>query len=53
MGLNESKGNMYEFVTHTWNAIKGECKHDCTYSDYQVDRLFALPLRPTDGIRKS
>lgn len=31
MALNESKGNMYEFVTHTWNAIKGACYHDCTY----------------------
>ena len=31
MGLNTSKGNMYEFVTHTWNAIKGECPHDCSY----------------------
>lgn len=31
MGLNESKGNMYNFVTHTWNTIKGECYHDCSY----------------------
>ena len=31
MGLNESKGNMYEWVTHTWNTVKGECPHDCTY----------------------
>jgi DNA repair photolyase len=31
MALNNSKGNMYEFVTHTWNAIKGECPHGCTY----------------------
>ena len=31
MGLNKSKGNMYEFVTHTWNTIKGECPHDCSY----------------------
>jgi DNA repair photolyase len=31
MGLNASKGNMYEFVTHTWNAIKGECPHGCSY----------------------
>ena len=30
-GLNISKGNMYEFVTHTWNTIKGECYHDCSY----------------------
>ena len=22
---------MYGFVTHTWNAIKGKCSHDCSY----------------------
>ena len=22
---------MYEFVTHTWNTIKGKCHHDCSY----------------------
>jgi hypothetical protein len=31
MGLNKSKGNMYGFVTHTWNTIKGKCYHDCGY----------------------
>lgn len=31
MGLNKSKGNMYDFITHTWNTIKGECYHDCSY----------------------
>jgi DNA repair photolyase len=31
MGLNVSKGNMYSWVTHTWNPIKGECSHGCTY----------------------
>jgi DNA repair photolyase len=31
MGLNRSKGNMYEFITHTWNTVKGECYHDCSY----------------------
>lgn len=31
MGLNTSKGNMYEFITHTWNVIKGECFHNCSY----------------------
>ena len=31
MGLNISKGNMYDFVTHTWNTIKGICPHDCNY----------------------
>ncbi len=29
--LNKSKGNMYEFVTHTWNTVKGACGHDCSY----------------------
>jgi hypothetical protein len=26
-----SKGNMYEFITHTWNTVKGECFHGCSY----------------------
>jgi hypothetical protein len=29
--LNKSKGNMYPFVTHTYNAIIGECEHKCKY----------------------
>ena len=29
--MNTKKGNMYEFVTHTWNPIKGKCLHDCEY----------------------
>jgi DNA repair photolyase len=31
MSLTISKGNMYSWVTHTWNTIKGECPHGCTY----------------------
>lgn len=31
MGLNKQKGNMYPFVTHTLNFIKGKCPHDCSY----------------------
>ena len=31
MSLNISKGNMYDFITHTWNTIKGKCYHDCSY----------------------
>lgn len=31
MGLNATKGNMYGFVTHTWNAVKGLCPHGCSY----------------------
>jgi len=22
---------MYDFVTHTWNTVKGRCPHDCAY----------------------
>lgn len=29
--LNPVKGNMYSFVTHTWNAVKGRCPHACSY----------------------
>ncbi|UCF12298.1 MAG: DUF5131 family protein [Thermoplasmatales archaeon] len=31
MGLNNTNGNMYPWVSHTWNPIAGECKHDCSY----------------------
>ncbi len=29
--LNRQKGNMYPFVSHTWNAIRGKCPHECDY----------------------
>jgi len=34
MGLNlvkNKKSNMYQFIDATWNTIKGECYHDCSY----------------------
>lgn len=31
MSLNISKGNMYPWITHTWNTVKGECPHECAY----------------------
>ena len=31
MTLNKQKGNMYDWVTHTYNPIKGKCPHDCVY----------------------
>lgn len=31
MPLNISKGNMFPFVSHTWNTVKGKCPHDCSY----------------------
>lgn len=29
--LNKQKGNMYGFVTDTWNTVKGKCPHNCSY----------------------
>jgi len=31
MSLTKSKGNMYPFVSHTWNPIRGRCPHQCSY----------------------
>lgn len=31
MGLNKQKGNMYDWLTHTWNTVKGKCLHHCAY----------------------
>lgn len=43
--LNESKGNMYPFVTHTWNPIKGECPHACSYCYMKKWGTKLKPLR--------
>lgn len=35
---------MYDFVTHTWNIVKGACSHNCAYCN--VKKYTALrPLR--------
>lgn len=31
MSLNKQRGNMYDWITHTWNPIKGICPHGCEY----------------------
>lgn len=41
--LNPSKGNMYPFVTHTWNTIKGKCPHNCFYC--YMKRFKQNPIR--------
>lgn len=38
MPLNKQKGQMYPFVTHTWNVVKGKCPHDCSYCYMKVYR---------------
>lgn len=29
--MNKARGNMYPFVTHTWNPLAGECCINCSY----------------------
>ena len=29
--INKVKGNMYDWITHTWNTCKGKCPHGCHY----------------------
>lgn len=41
--LNKQKGNMYPFVSHTWNPIKGKCSHDCKYC--YMKRFKQKPIR--------
>ena len=43
MSLNKSKGNMYDFITHTWNTVKGKCYHDCSYC--YMKRWKQYPIR--------
>lgn len=39
MSFRPSHGNMYTFVTHTYNAIKGRCPHDCKYCYMKIFEL--------------
>ena len=38
MNLNTPEGNMYQFITHTWNPISGKCDHDCSYCFMKKDK---------------
>lgn len=37
--MRESKGHMYDFVTHTWNPVKGKCMHECSYCNLREFNL--------------
>ena len=39
MGLNESKGNMYEWAK-PWNPLGGKCSHDCSYCSTKTLKRF-------------
>ena len=43
MPLNKQSGNMYSWVTHTWNVVKGKCPHGCIYC--YMKRFPQRPLR--------
>lgn len=29
--MNKSTGNMYPFISHTWNPVRGKCPYECVY----------------------
>lgn len=48
--LSVSKGNMYDFVTHTYNPIGARCYHACSYcymNDVYSRFNYDVPLNPT------
>lgn len=52
MPLRKSKGNMFPWVTHTWNPIYGRCSHQCGYCYMRQHTLPPLELREKElGIK--
>jgi DNA repair photolyase len=44
MPMNPQRGNMYKWVTHTWNPLGGRCKHQCSYcSTLTSENLSKIP----------
>jgi DNA repair photolyase len=43
---------MYDFVTHTWNTVKGKCPHGCSYC-YMKNWGEQKPIRFCDGELKT
>lgn len=56
-----SKGNMYEWVTDTWNPLAGECPHKCPYCSTHklaqrweaVKKKYSGSIRIDDSIYKN
>ena len=48
--MRESKGNMFDWVTHQWNPIVGKCKHDCSYC--YMKRFPQKPIRLDEKVLK-
>lgn len=47
MSLNKQKGNMYGWISHTWNPIGGRCPHQCSYC--YMKGLWRSELRLREG----
>ncbi len=45
--MNKTNGNMYPWVTHTWNPLAGKCQHDCSYC--YMKRSFLGQLKKYQG----
>jgi len=44
------KGNMYEFITHTWNPMRGECIHKCPYcSTHKLANIYPMIAKKYSG----
>lgn len=39
--MKKSTGNMYSFITHTWNPVTGKCPYNCVYC--YADKFKELP----------
>ena len=53
MALNKSKGQMYNWVTHTHSHLAGACSHACSYCFVQAmaERFPAMKARYTGPLR--
>jgi len=40
--MNKSNGNMYSWITHTWNPLAGKCLHECSYCS--TNKLMRYPV---------
>ncbi len=41
--LNKRQGDMYKFISHTWNPIRGRCLHGCSYCYMSTTPQYPMP----------
>lgn len=51
MPLNESKGNMYPWVTHTHTHLGGKCRHECIYCYVDNPKFGGRPPKYSGPLR--